>query len=313
MKMEKSIKFNNNKLQYLLELNGVKRDFIFDIFHQAKAMFDEYDKLKYSDVLKNKFIANLFFEPSTRTRNTFEISAKRLGANVINVDIANSATLKGESLVDTIANIKAMQVDIFIIRNNLNGMPYYITQNIDDISIINAGDGTNAHPTQGLLDLFTIWQTKGSFEELSVAIIGDILHSRVAHSDIIGLQTVGVKDIRLISPQHLQNSIYNNKYVKSYTNLNEGLKDVDVIIVLRLQKERFIKYGITNDEEYYKDFGITETNIKLAKDDAIIMHPGPINHRVEIATKLLSSSNSVILKQVTNGIAIRMAVLSKMV
>ena len=254
-------------------------------------------------------VANLFFEPSTRTRNTFEIAAMRSSANVINVDLANSALKKNEALMDTMQTLKAMQIDMFVIRHKQSGLPHHIAQNIKGVSIINAGDGINAHPTQALLDMLSIRQRKPNFENLSVAIVGDITHSRVAHSDIQALKTLGTTDIRLIAPEGLQHESSRCKSVKCLNNIDEGLKDCDVIIVLRLQKERMIEAEIPNEQEYFDHYGLTPERLALAKKDCLVMHPGPINRGVEIDSAVADCPQSIILQQVTNGIAVRMAVM----
>ena len=254
-------------------------------------------------------VANLFFEPSTRTRNTFEIAGKRTSANIINVDLANSATKKNESLLDTMHTLKAMQIDMFVIRHKQNGLPHYVAENLQDVSILNAGDGINAHPTQALLDMLTIRQHKKKFENLSVAIVGDIVHSRVAHSDIQALKTLGTTDIRLIAPTGLQYNTEQCATVKCFDDIQVGLKDCDVVMVLRLQKERMLEADIPNEQEYFDSYGLTVERLSLAKENAIVMHPGPINRGVEIDSSVADCDQSVILQQVTNGIAVRMAVM----
>jgi aspartate carbamoyltransferase catalytic subunit len=291
---------------HLLDIKSLDKTQIIEILERAQNLIDDKGKLKANQDLQNKTVANLFFEPSTRTRNTFEIAAQKLGAKVINVDIKNSATNKGETLLDTMNNLKAMQIDAFIIRHKENKMPHFIAEQVVGVATINAGDGTNEHPTQALLDMLTIRQYKKSFANLSVAIVGDILHSRVAHSDIQALQKLGVTDIRLIAPKNLQS----NHKLKFFTDMNEGLKGVDVIMMLRLQKERIVEANIPDNTAYFKEFGLNDTRLAFAKKDAIVMHPGPINREVEITSNIADGEQSVILQQVTNGIAVRMAVLS---
>jgi aspartate carbamoyltransferase catalytic subunit len=254
-------------------------------------------------------VANLFFEPSTRTRNTFEIAAMRSSANVINVDLANSALKKNEALMDTMHTLKAMQIDMFVIRHKQSGLPHHVAQHLDGVAILNAGDGTNSHPTQALLDMLSIRQHKSNFESLSVAIVGDITHSRVAHSDIQALKTLGTTDIRLIAPEGLQHDSARCKAVTCFSDIESGLKDCDVIIVLRLQKERMIEADIPNEQEYFENYGLTAERLALAKKDAIVMHPGPINRGVEIDSSVADGEQSIVLQQVTNGIAVRMAVM----
>ena len=257
---------------------------------------------------------NLFFENSTRTRTTFEAAAKRLSANVLNIDIARSSTSKGETLRDTLWNLEAMAADIFVVRHSSSGAAHFIAKDVcPNVAIINAGDGRHAHPTQAMLDMLTIRrETKKPFEALSVAIIGDIKHSRVARSDVAALQTLGCKDIRVIGPNTLL-PIGFEEYgseVRLFNNMDEGVKDCDVIITLRIQNERIDSPALASQSEFHKMYGLNETRLALAKPDCIVMHPGPMNRGVEIASSIADGSQSVILHQVTNGIAVRMAVLA---
>ena len=300
---------DSGKLIHLLGLEDLPKSYLIDVLDKADNLIDSQGNLKKSKALDDMSVANLFFEPSTRTRNTFEIAAMRSSANVINVDLANSALKKNEALMDTMQTLKAMQIDMFVIRHKQSGLPHHIAQNIKGVSIINAGDGINAHPTQALLDMLSIRQRKPNFENLSVAIVGDITHSRVAHSDIQALKTLGTTDIRLIAPEGLQHESSRCKSVKCLNNIDEGLKDCDVIIVLRLQKERMIEAEIPNEQEYFDHYGLTPERLALAKKDCLVMHPGPINRGVEIDSAVADCPQSIILQQVTNGIAVRMAVM----
>lgn len=310
--MKKNLISNNiqldssGKLIHLLGLEGLSKKHLTHILDVADGLIDAQGNLKKSKVLDDMSVANLFFEPSTRTRNTFEIAGKRTSANIINVDLANSATKKNESLLDTMHTLKAMQIDMFVIRHKQDGLPHYVAENISGVSILNAGDGINAHPTQALLDMLTIRQHKQNFEKLSVAIVGDIIHSRVAHSDIQALKTLGTVDIRLVAPSVLQ---HNDQSCIATDDIEAGLKDCDVIIVLRLQKERMLEADIPNEKEYFDNYGLTPERLAFAKPDAIVMHPGPINRGVEIDSSVADGEQSVILQQVTNGIAVRMAVM----
>lgn len=299
----------SGKLIHLLGLEGLPKSQLLDILDKASNLLDNNGNLKKSKALDDMSVANLFFEPSTRTRNTFEIAAMRNSANVINVDLANSALKKNEALMDTMHTLKAMQIDMFVIRHKQSGLPHHVAQHLKGVSILNAGDGTNAHPTQALLDMLSIQQYKPNFKELSVAIVGDITHSRVAHSDIHALKTLGVTDIRLIAPKALQHESERCDTVKCFSDMDLGLKDCDVIMVLRLQKERMLEAEIPNEQEYFENYGLTSERLKLAKKDAIVMHPGPINRGVEIDSTVADCDQSIILQQVTNGIAIRMAVM----
>jgi len=300
---------DSGKLIHLLGLEDLPKSYLIDVLNKADNLIDSQGHLKKSKMLDDMSVANLFFEPSTRTRNTFEIAAMRSSANVINVDLANSALKKNEALMDTMQTLKAMQIDMFVIRHKQSGLPHHIAQNIKGVSIINAGDGINAHPTQALLDMLSIRQRKPNFENLSVAIVGDITHSRVAHSDIQALKTLGTTDIRLIAPEGLQHESSRCKSVKCLNNIDEGLKNCDVIIVLRLQKERMIEAEIPNEQEYFDHYGLTPERLALAKKDCLVMHPGPINRGVEIDSTIADCPQSIILQQVTNGIAVRMAVM----
>jgi len=297
------------KLIHLLGLEGLSKSHLTHILDIADGLIDASGKLKKSKALDDMSVANLFFEPSTRTRNTFEIAGKRTSATIINVDLANSATKKNESLLDTMRTLKAMQIDMFVIRHKQNGIPHHVAENLGGVSILNAGDGINAHPTQALLDMLTIRQHKQTFANLSVAIIGDITHSRVAHSDIQALKTLGTADIRLIAPLGLQYDSERCSTVKCFDDIQTGIKDCDVVIVLRLQKERMLDADIPNEQEYFDNYGLTAERLALAKPDAIVMHPGPINRGVEIDSSIADGDQSVILQQVTNGIAVRMAIM----
>jgi aspartate carbamoyltransferase catalytic subunit len=262
-------------------------------------------------LLRGKSVFNLFFENSTRTRTTFEIAAKRLSADVINLDIARSSTAKGESLLDTIANLSAMHADMFVVRHAESGAPYLIAQHVaPHVHVVNAGDGRHAHPTQGLLDMYTIRHFKGDFTGLTVAIVGDIVHSRVARSDIHALTTLGVPEIRAVGPKTLVPNDLAAMGVRVCHDMAEGIRDADVIIMLRLQNERMSGAMLPSAGEFFKSFGLTPEKLALARPDAIVMHPGPINRGVEIDSAVADGDHSVILPQVTFGIAVRMAVMS---
>jgi len=296
------------RLVHLLGLQGLPKNQIEKILSVADDLLDQKFKLQKSKILRDMSVANLFFEPSTRTRNTFEIAAKRTSAKTINVDLANSATKKNETLMDTMQTLKAMQIDMFVIRHQQNGLPHRVAENIEGVSILNAGDGINAHPTQALLDMLTIRQHKKSFDSLSVAIVGDIRHSRVARSGIQAMKTLGTTDIRLIAPETLH---YKEETpgLERFASLEQGIEGADVIMSLRLQKERMIAADIPDEQTYFDGFGLTSENLKLAKPDAIVMHPGPVNRGIELSSEVADGSQSVILQQVTNGIAVRMAVM----
>ena len=299
---------SDGRLIHLLGLEGLPKNQIEKILNVADDLIDSKGNLQKSKILRDMSVANLFFEPSTRTRNTFEIAAKRTSAKTINVDLANSATKKNETLMDTMHTLKAMQIDMFVIRHKQNGLPHRVAENIDGVAILNAGDGINAHPTQALLDMLTIRQHKKTFDNLSVAIVGDIRHSRVARSGIQAMRTLGTTDIRLIAPETLH---YKEETpgLERFDSLEKGIEGADVIISLRLQKERMIAADIPDEQTYFDGFGLTSENLKLAKPDAIVMHPGPVNRGIELSSEVADGPQSVILQQVTNGIAVRMAVM----
>ena len=299
---------SKGRLIHLLGLDGLPKKQLEKILDVADDHIDKNGNLQKSKILRDMSVANLFFEPSTRTRNTFEIAAKRTSAKTINVDLANSATKKNETLMDTMHTLKAMQIDMFVIRHKQNGLPHHVVENMDGVSIINAGDGINAHPTQALLDMLTIRQHKKEFDNLSVAIVGDIRHSRVARSGIQAMKTLGTTDIRLIAPETLH---YKEETpgLSRFNNLKKGIEGADVVISLRMQKERMVAADIPDEQTYFESFGLTSEVIKHAKPDVILMHPGPVNRGIEIESSLADGSHSVILQQVTNGIAVRMAVM----
>ncbi len=299
-------------LRHFLTVEGLPKEQLIAIMDTAESLSSVSEQsVKKVPLLRGKTVVNLFFETSTRTRTTFELAAKRLSADVLNLNIATSATTKGESLLDTIRNIEAMQVDMFVVRHADSGAPHFIARHVaPHISVINAGDGRHAHPTQAMLDVFTIRKHKGRFEGLKVAIVGDILHSRVARSEIHALRILGAEEIRVVGPRTLLPPDAESLGVKVFFDLEQGLRDVDVVIMLRLQRERMNGAFIPSEHEYFAKFGLTEERLKVAKPDAIIMHPGPINRGIEIESKVADGPRSVILQQVTNGIAIRMAVMS---
>ena len=303
---------DRGQLRHFLTVEGLPRELLVSIMDNAESFSSVYAQtVKKVPLLRGKTIVNLFFETSTRTRTTFELAAKRLSADVLNVNIATSATTKGESLLDTIRNIEAMHVDMFVVRHAQSGAAHLIARHVaQHISVINAGDGRHAHPTQAMLDVFTIRKHKGDFENLTVAIVGDILHSRVARSEIHALRTLGTREIRVVGPRTLIPAGIESLGVVPHYDLESGLDGADVIIMLRLQRERMSGAFIPSEHEYYSCFGLTEERLKCASPGVIVMHPGPINRGVEIDSKVADGHHSVILQQVTHGIAIRMAVMS---
>ncbi|GHT80608.1 aspartate carbamoyltransferase [Betaproteobacteria bacterium] len=307
---------SNGELQHLLTLDGLPHEVIVSILDHAAPFTEVAEReVKKLPLLRGKSIFNLFFENSTRTRTTFEIAAKRLSADVVNLNVSTSSTAKGESLLDTVDNLCAMQADMFVVRHAASGAPVLIAQHLqatgrDHIHVINAGDGRHAHPTQGLLDMYTIRHFKGDFTQLTVAIIGDVLHSRVARSQIAALTALGVPEVRVIGPKTLLPTEIEKLGVRVFHDMSAGLRGVDVVMMLRLQNERMNGALLPTPQEYFKVWGLTSAKLALAKPDAIVMHPGPINRGVEIDSAVVDGAQAVILPQVTFGIAVRMAVMS---
>lgn len=302
----------NGELQHLLTIEGLPKAILTQILDSAASFLGVSNReFKKVPLLRGKSVFNLFFENSTRTRTTFEIAASRLSADVINLNVNTSSASKGESLLDTIDNLAAMHADMFVVRHAQSGAPFLIAQHVaPHVHVINAGDGRHAHPTQGLLDAYTIRHFKKDFTQLRVAIVGDVLHSRVARSDIHALTTLGVPEVRVIAPYTLLPGGIEQMGVRTFTNMTEGLRDVDVVIMLRLQNERMRGALLPSAQEYFKHYGLTEEKLAVAKPDVIVMHPGPMNRGVEIESSVADGPRSVILDQVTFGIAIRMAVMS---
>jgi aspartate carbamoyltransferase catalytic subunit len=302
----------HGELTHLITTEGLPRDILTHILDTAQTFVPLADRdVKKVPLLRGKSVFNLFFENSTRTRTTFEIAAKRLSADVFNLNINVSSAAKGETLLDTIANLSAMQADLFVVRHEASGAPYLIAQHVaPHVHVVNAGDGRHAHPTQGLLDMYTIRHFKKDFANLTVAVVGDILHSRVARSNIHALTTLGVAEVRAVGPLTLLPSGLDQMGVRVFTDMKEGIKGADVIIMLRLQNERMGGALLPSAHEYFKHYGLTEEKLALAKSDCIVMHPGPMNRGVDIDSAVADGPHSVILNQVTFGIAVRMAVMS---
>jgi len=291
----------------LLGIKDLSKEEILEVLDTAKEMKKILNGEKYSQILKGKTVVTIFFEPSTRTRLSFEMAAKYLGAHYGNIEVATSSVAKGESLIDTIRTVEMMKADVIITRHNMSGAPHLMAK-YTDASIINAGDGINEHPTQALLDMMTIREKKKSFEGLKVAIIGDIMHSRVARSNIWGLKKMGA-EVRVAGPSTLMPPQIEKMGVKAYYNVEEAIKDADVVMGLRIQLERQKSGLFPSIDEYREYFGINKERMKLAKADAILMHPGPINRNVEVTSEAANAEYSVIEEQVTNGVAVRMALL----
>ncbi|MCX7014976.1 MAG: aspartate carbamoyltransferase catalytic subunit [Candidatus Sumerlaeota bacterium] len=295
--------------KHLLGLEDLTREEVLRILDEARGMKDIFTRtVKKVPALRGKTVANLFFENSTRTRTSFELAAKRLSADVINFSAAGSSVSKGESLIDTVRTIEAMGADFVVMRHSASGAPHLLSRNVKS-AVINAGDGTHEHPTQGLLDMFTMREKLGRLEGLKVAIVGDILHSRVARSNIWGLRKLGVGELRLVGPRTLLPKWFESMGCQLHYNLEEGIRGVDVINILRIQLERQSENLFPSIREYQVLYGLTTKRIAAACPDALIMHPGPINRGVEISQEVADGPQSVINEQVTNGVAIRMAVL----
>ena len=303
---------DKGELQHLLTIEGLPRETLTHILDTATSFIGVTAReVKKVPLLRGKSVFNLFFENSTRTRTTFEIAAKRLSADVINLNIAVSSHAKGETLLDTVDNLSAMHADMFVVRHAESGAPHLIASHVaSHLHVVNAGDGRHAHPTQGLLDLYTIRHYKKDFTRLSVAIVGDILHSRVARSLIHALTVMGTPDVRVIGPMTLIPAGAEKLGVKVFYDLEQGLRDVDVVVMLRLQSERMRGALLPSAQEFFKYYGLTPEKLALAKPDAIVMHPGPLNRGVEIDSAVADGAHAVILSQVTFGIAVRMAVMS---
>jgi aspartate carbamoyltransferase catalytic subunit len=302
----------HGRLRHLLTTEGMPADILTEILDTAASFLPaSKEPPRKVPLLRGSTVANLFFEPSTRTRTTFEVAAKRLSADVIDMQLEHSSKNKGEDDVDTLYTLQAMGVDLFVIRHPENGAAAHFARHVaPDVAVLNAGDGSNAHPTQALLDALTIRRHRPDFHNLSVAIVGDVRHSRVAQSNIHALKTLGVPDIRVVAPEGLMLEDPSKLGVTPVFTLAEGIRDVDVVMGLRIQRERMHHERVPSVEEYHRQFGLTRHTLGGLKPEAIIMHPGPINRGVEIDADTAYGPQSVILEQVRNGIAIRMAVMA---
>ena len=303
---------SDGKLQHLLSIEGLPARIIREILDTAESFVGVAEReVKKVPLLRGKTVCNIFFENSTRTRTTFEIAAKRLSADVLNLNVNTSSQSKGETILDTVDNLIAMHTDMFVVRHAQSGAAHLIAKHVGpEIHVINAGDGRHSHPTQGLLDAFTIRRYKPEMHNLRVAIVGDVLHSRVARSDIHVLTSLGVPEVRVIAPKTLLPTDVDKLGVHVFHDMKQGLKDVDVVMMLRLQNERMAGALLPSSQEFFKTYGLTAEKLALARPDAIVMHPGPMNRGVEIDSAVADGKQSVILPQVTYGIAVRMAVMS---
>ncbi len=305
--------FNDDgTLHHFLTIEGLGRETLIQILDTAESFIDVgHREIKKVPLLRGKTVVNLFFESSTRTRTTFEIAAKRLSADVINLNPLRLSTSKGETVLDTVKNLEAMHTDLFVVRHSYSGAALLIAQHMPQhVSIVNAGDGRHAHPTQAMLDVFTIRQHRPDFQNLRVAIVGDILHSRVARSQIHALNTLGVAEVRVIAPKTLLPTEVERLGVRPYHDMQQGLQDIDVVIMLRLQLERMQGSLIASEQEYFNLYGLTNDKLAHAAEDVLVMHPGPINRGLEIDSDVADGPHSLILSQVTNGIAVRMSIMA---
>ena len=304
----------DGQLRHLLTIDGLNAETIIEILDTAESFVSIGQRhIRKVPLLHGRTVVNLFFEPSTRTRTTFEIAAKRLSADVINLNASRMSTSKGESVLDTVRTLEAMHTDMFVVRDGSSGTAHLIARHVPaHVHIINAGDGRHAHPTQAMLDMFTIRQHKGAFDQLRFAIVGDILHSRVARSQIHALNILGAREVRVIGPQTLLPTEIERLGVTAFTNMDDGLSDIDVIMMLRLQLERMEGQLIPSSQEYFRLYGLTSERVARAAPDAVVMHPGPMNRGLEIASSVADGERSLILPQVTNGIAVRMSIMAKL-
>lgn len=296
------------KRKDLLGTYDLTKDELIFILETAKSMEEVLNRdVKKVPTLRGKSCVTLFYEPSTRTRTSFELAGKIMSADTINITASASSAVKGETILDSVKNIEAMSVDCVIIRHSNSGVPHFIAKNTK-LSVINAGDGSHEHPSQALLDLLTIKDYKGKIEGLNIAIVGDILHSRVAKSNLFAMKKLN-NNVNLVGPKTFVPKDFERFGANVYHNLEEGLNGVDVVMVLRLQKERMGKCFYPTEREYAKFFSINKESLKYAKEDVIVMHPGPVNRGLEISSDVLDGDKSVVLAQVTRGVAVRMAIL----
>jgi aspartate carbamoyltransferase catalytic subunit len=303
----------SQRLRHLTTLEHLPRESIERLLDRAETMREGCAHgTRKLDLLGGRTILNLFFEPSTRTRTSFELAARRLGADVINFDISFSSTSKGEALFDTLHTLEAMHLDAIVVRHKVSGTPEELVRHaMSGVSVINAGDGNRAHPTQGLLDVLTIRQHRPDFSKLTVVICGDVKHSRVARSDVHALTALGAKEIRLCSPQALMPSQDEFPQCVITDDFDAAIEGADAVIMLRLQKERMAATDLPDEAAYFTRYGLDKRRLERASKGALVMHPGPINRGIEIASEVADGPQSRILEQVGNGVFVRMAVLAE--
>jgi aspartate carbamoyltransferase catalytic subunit len=301
----------DGRLRHLITLEGLPRPLIERLLNRAQQFIRPIGAPPArSSALAGVTVANLFGEASTRTRGSFELAARRLGADIINLEVHLSSRSKGETILDTVYTLQSMQIDVLIMREAETGVPGYVARHLaPHVSVLSAGESHLSHPTQGLLDALTIRQCKGGFQKLTVAIVGDIAHSRVARSAFQALTILNVGALRIVAPPALMPAPEEFPGCERITSLEQGIRGVDVIMMLRIQKERMAEVAVPDGPSYFGEFGLTHERLRLAKPDAIVMHPGPMNRGVEIDSGVADGAQSVIQQQVTNGVAVRMAVL----
>jgi aspartate carbamoyltransferase catalytic subunit len=302
----------NGRLRHLVTLDGLDAALIRELMERARVYPYQPGQLPVrGEDLRGWTVANLFSEPSTRTRASFELAALRLGADVVNLDVMLSSRVKGESIIDTIYTLEAMQVNVFVIRDAQPGIVESVAQQVGEhVSVISGGEAHISHPTQGLLDALTIQQLKGGFDNLTVTVVGDIRHSRVARSAYRALTALGIAELRLVAPDEMMPDSHEFQGARRFSSFDEGLAGADVVMILRIQKERIAGSVPTDIGRYSEHYGLTAARLARAKRDAIVMHPGPMNRGVEITSEVADGPQSVIRRQVANGVAMRMAVLA---
>lgn len=303
------------RLHHLITLEGMSSEQVRDLLERAQRYLRRPGELAArGHALEGITVGNIFTEPSTRTRSSFELAARRLGADVINLEIMLSSRVKGETVLDTIYTLQAMAVDVFVIRDAEPGVGQFVAEHVQDhVSVLSAGEAHLSHPTQGLLDALTILQFKGGFRDLVVAVVGDVRHSRVARSAYQVLTALGVGELRIVAPEALMPDAGEMPGTVRFTSLEAGIAHADVVMMLRIQKERMADAAIPDPKDYFQAWGLTRSRLKLARHEAIVMHPGPMNREVEIASDVADGPQSVIRQQVTNGVAVRMAVLEHVI
>ena len=305
----------DGSLRHLLTLDGLPRADVERLLERAQGFVRPLgEKPPISTALSGVTVANLFTEPSTRTRVSFELAAKRLGADVVNLEVQLSSRVKGESMLDTVFTLQSLHVDVMVIRDPEAGVPDLVANNVaPHVSVLSAGEAHVSHPTQGLLDALTVRQHKKRFDKLGIAIVGDIRHSRVARSAYHVFGTLGVPDLRIVAPEALMPPSEEFAGCSRHTSLESGIKGVDVVMMLRIQKERMGQVDLPDADRYFAMYGLSPERLKLARPDAIVMHPQPMNRGIEIASDVADGKQSVIRDQVRNGVAVRMAVLADVI